>query len=60
MEAGMIMRLSLAALRLIARLVPKLERAAWLREWDAEFNNRRARLEAVTPTRACAAPASGL
>ena len=32
MEAGMIMRLSLAALRLIARLVPKLERAAWLRE----------------------------
>ena len=42
----MIMRLSLAALRLIARLVPKLERAAWLREWDAEFNNRRARLEA--------------
>lgn len=42
----MINRLSLAALRLIARLVPKLERAAWLREWNAELNNRRARLEA--------------
>jgi putative ABC transport system permease protein len=42
----MIYRLSLAALRLIARLVPPLERATWLREWEAELRSRRTRLAA--------------
>ena len=40
----MILRLSLAALRLIARLVPARDRVSWLREWEAELLNRRARL----------------
>jgi putative ABC transport system permease protein len=39
-------RLSLAALRLIARLVPWVERATWLREWEAELHSRRTRLAA--------------
>ena len=42
----MMIRLSLAALRLIARLVPPLERAMWLREWESELHSRRARLAA--------------
>ena len=40
----MILRLSLAALRLIARLVPAGDRVSWLREWEAELLDRRARL----------------
>lgn len=40
----MILRLSLAALRLIARLVPARDRGSWRREWEAELLNRRARL----------------
>jgi putative ABC transport system permease protein len=39
-------RLSLAALRLIARLVPWADRPLWLREWEAELHSRRARLAA--------------
>jgi putative ABC transport system permease protein len=42
----MIHRLSLAALRLIARLVPWADRATWLREWEAELHSRRTRLAA--------------
>lgn len=42
----MMFRLSLAALRLIARLVPPLERSTWLREWESELNSRRLRLRA--------------
>ncbi len=42
----MMYRLSLAALRLIARLVPPLERAMWLREWESELHSHRARLAA--------------
>lgn len=42
----MIHYLSLAALRLIARLVPWVERATWLREWEAELHSRRTRLAA--------------
>ena len=42
----MIHRLSLAALRLIARLVPRVDRATWLREWEAELRSRRTRLTA--------------
>jgi putative ABC transport system permease protein len=40
----MILRLSLAALRLIARLVPARDRGSWRREWEAELLNRRTRL----------------
>ena len=46
MEARVIHRLSLAALRLIARLVPRVDRATWLREWEAELRSRRTRLAA--------------
>jgi putative ABC transport system permease protein len=42
----MIHRLSLAALRVIARLVPRVDRATWLREWEAELRSRRTRLAA--------------
>lgn len=40
----MMHRLSLAALRLFAQLVPRAERASWLREWEAELHARRTRL----------------
>ena len=46
MEARVIQHLSLAALRLIARLVPWVDRATWLREWEAELHSRRTRLAA--------------
>jgi hypothetical protein len=42
----MIHRISLAALRVIARSVPRVDRATWLREWEAELGSRRARLAA--------------
>jgi putative ABC transport system permease protein len=45
-EARVIYHLSLAALRLIARLVPWVDRATWLREWEAELHSRRTRLAA--------------
>jgi putative ABC transport system permease protein len=37
-------RLSVAVLRLIARLVPRRDRGTWLREWEGELESRRARL----------------
>ena len=46
MEARVIQHLSRAALRLIARLVPWVDRATWLREWEAELRSRRMRLAA--------------
>jgi len=45
-EARVIHRLSVAALRLIARVVPWVDRATWLREWEAELHSRRTRLAA--------------
>jgi hypothetical protein len=39
-------RLSLLLLRLFARIVPAGDRRAWLREWEAELRDRRARLAA--------------
>jgi hypothetical protein len=45
-EARVIHRVSLAALHLIARLVPRDDRATWLREWQAELGGRRTRLAA--------------
>jgi putative ABC transport system permease protein len=45
-ETRVIHRLSVATLRLIARLVPSGDRATWLREWEAELDSRRSRLTA--------------
>jgi putative ABC transport system permease protein len=45
-ETGMIFRLSLALLRLFARIVPSRQRAAWIQEWESEFRSRRRRLAA--------------
>jgi putative ABC transport system permease protein len=48
----MMFRLSLALLRLFARLVPGREREAWLQEWESELHARRSRLaacDALTP-----------
>ena len=39
-------RLSLFLLRIFARIVPTGNRGAWLREWEAELRDRRARLAA--------------
>jgi putative ABC transport system permease protein len=44
-----IFQLSLALLRLFARLVPRRDRGDWLREWEAELRTRRARLGAGHP-----------
>jgi predicted permease len=41
MEASMSGRLALGLLRLIARVVPSRDRAAWLQEWEAELAHRR-------------------
>ena len=40
----MIVRLSLALLRLFARVVPARDRDEWLAEWESELHARRARL----------------
>lgn len=40
----MIVRLSLALLRLFARVVPARDREQWLAEWESELHARRARL----------------
>jgi putative ABC transport system permease protein len=40
----MIFRLSLALLRLFARVVPERDRDEWLAEWESELHARRARL----------------
>jgi putative ABC transport system permease protein len=40
----MIFRLSLAVLRLCARVVPRRDRDEWLAEWESELRARRARL----------------
>ena len=42
----MMSRLSLALLRLFARIVPSRQREDWLQEWESEFGSRRARLAA--------------
>jgi putative ABC transport system permease protein len=39
-------RLSLALLRVFARLVPRRQRAEWLQEWESELDARRTRLAA--------------
>jgi len=44
-----ISRLSLALLRLFARIVPRRQRAAWLLEWESEFRSRRDRLASHHP-----------
>ena len=44
LEAGMMLHLSLAILRLFARLVPSRYRDAWLQEWESELRARRSRL----------------
>jgi putative ABC transport system permease protein len=44
-----IFQLSLALLRLFARLVPRRDRTEWLHEWEAELRARRARLGASNP-----------
>jgi MacB-like periplasmic core domain len=52
MENRMMLRLSRFALRVIAHVVPPLERSPWLREWEAELDTRRlnlARRNALTP-----------
>ena len=43
-ETRMIFRLSLALLRLFARVVPARDRDEWLAEWESELHARRARL----------------
>ena len=42
----MMSRLSLALLRLFARIVPSRQREDWLQEWESEFGSRRAHLAA--------------
>ena len=42
----MMRRLSLALLRLFARIVPARQRDAWLDEWESEFDSRRSSLVA--------------
>jgi putative ABC transport system permease protein len=46
LEASLILRLSLAVLRAVARLVPRAQRAAWLQEWQSEVEARRSGLAA--------------
>jgi putative ABC transport system permease protein len=41
----MIHRLSLAVLRVIARIVPRRQRRAWLVEWESELGARRSHLQ---------------
>ena len=40
MEAGVILRLCLAILRAMSRVVPPRDREAWLQEWEAEVRER--------------------
>ena len=47
LEAGMMFRLSLALLRVFARLVPRRQRAEWLEEWESELHVRRMQLPAA-------------
>jgi putative ABC transport system permease protein len=42
----MMFRLTLALLRLFARIVPSPQRDAWIQEWESEVRSRRARLRA--------------
>src|SRR5688572_24236476 len=42
METGLIFRISLAVLRVVARIVPVRDRDGWLQEWEAELSARRA------------------
>ena len=46
METSLIFRLSIALLRVVARVVPVRDRAAWQQEWEAELEARRRRLVA--------------